>query len=103
MLRHGATAFVYGHDHVFSRQMADGIHYICGGKPNTLDPRWWDVEEWKRAYPEFTAAPGYMRWRIRGAKGIDVEYVRSAHDEAETIKAGKPGEVLEKFTILPRA
>ena len=31
MLEHGVQAFFYGHDHVFTDMVVDGIHYILPG------------------------------------------------------------------------
>lgn len=44
MVRHGAQAFFYGHDHVFSVSDADGVSYICSGQAGSGCP-WPDVLE----------------------------------------------------------
>lgn len=102
MVKHGGTAFVYGHDHIFSHQIQDGIHYICGGKPSSMDPRWWYTDAWNYAYPDFIGASGYMRWTFHTDGKITLDYVRCDSDEEkESHHHARIGEPLASITLEP--
>lgn len=102
MVEHDVTAFLYGHDHMFVRQVVDGISYICCGKPNVMDPRWWETPAWQYAYPEFYGVPGYLRLHVHKDQFVRFEYVRSWRDPSETHKAGSPGTPIATFKISRR-
>ena len=107
MKRAGAQFFIYGHDHVFAHQQAEGIHFVCGGRPTKLCSSWWTTPGWKEAYGlasarkphDFYAAIGYSRLDISPDKVV-VEYVRSGTDrrKAENVAQGE-GEVVYRFSI----
>ena len=105
MQRYGAQVFFYGHDHVFAHQNAEGIDFVCGGRPTYLQPKWWDTPGWLEAYgaegasdaPPYYGAIGFTRLRV-SADEIQVEYVCTARDprESENVPV-TPGEVLYRF------
>ena len=94
-----------GHDHVFAHQNAEGIDFVCGGRPTYLQPKWWDTPGWLEAYgaegasdaPPYYGAIGFTRLRV-SADEIQVEYVCTARDpwESENVPV-TPGQVLYRF------
>lgn len=91
MNRHGARFFLYGHDHVFSHQAAEGIEFVCCGRPTFLHHMWWNTPGWKEAYGQwenreassFLATIGYTRLTIE-PKSVQLEYVRTAAVPTQT-------------------
>lgn len=85
MQRHGARYFFYGHDHVFAHQAAEGVEFVCCGRPSYLSPRWWRAPGWREAYGqlksrsarEFLATIGYTRLTVEPQRVV-IEYVRPA-------------------------
>ena len=107
MKRTGAQLFLYGHDHVFAHQEAEGIHCVCCGRPTFLTRAWWPSPGWKEAYGEvsarnphdFYAALGYTRLSV-SAERVLVEYVRTGTDwkNAENVTQ-EEGEVVHAFSV----
>ncbi len=99
MQQYDAQIFFYGHDHVFAHQQAEGIDFVCAGRPTYLQPKWWDTPGWLEAYgDEFYGAIGFTRLSVSPDE-IQVEYVCTARDprQAENVSA-IPGQVLYHFT-----
>jgi predicted phosphodiesterase len=87
MRRFGAQALFYGHDHVFTDIVADGIHYVCVGSAGA---------PWKFG----TAETGYDRfWTPSGFTWVDVsrESLRISFIGASEAVAG--GQMLHSFVI----
>jgi len=99
MQQYDAQIFFYGHDHVFAHQQAEGIDFVCAGRPTYLQPKWWDTPGWLEAYgDEFYGAIGFTRLSVSPDE-IQVEYVCTARDprQGENVSA-IPGQVLYHFT-----
>ncbi|MCP4248645.1 MAG: hypothetical protein GY778_16490 [bacterium] len=105
----GASFFLYGHDHVFSHQQAEGINFICCGRPtHWLKEVPWRSPGWQEAYGDpdardphdFYAAIGYTRLTISPER-VSVEYLRTGADlhHRENVSQ-QEGEVVYSF-ILP--
>lgn len=107
MLRHGARFFLYGHDHVFAHQQAEGLHFVCCGRPTFLQPDWWRTPGWHEAYGDvgarnphdFHGAIGYTRLSVAPTR-VQVEYVRSGTDATlcENTSVAE-GEVTHAFAV----
>ena len=105
MQRHGAQVFFYGHDHIFAHQSAEGIDFVCCGRPTYLKSKWWDTPGWREAYggagsadaPPYYGAIGFTRLRVSSDE-IRVEYVNTARDPLgrENVPVA-PGQVLYRF------
>jgi predicted phosphodiesterase len=91
MKRTNARFFLYGHDHIFAHQQAEGIHFICCGRPTHLDSNWWVTPGWLEAYGRanarnphhFYGAIGYTRLSI-SPDCVEVQYVRTGTDSKHT-------------------
>lgn len=102
MRTHGARLFLYGHDHTFVHQQAEGLHFVCCGRSSLLDPGWFRTSGWQEAYgdyrarapQDFHAALGFTRLAVE-PDGIRVAYVRTGTDPrgAENV-AGPEGTVV---------
>lgn len=86
MKKHGARFFLYGHDHIFTHQPADGIDFVCCGRPSYLNPEWYPRPGFVEAYGEnkgdphgFLAALGYTRLTISPSE-VKLDYIRTAPD-----------------------
>ncbi|MFQ5496226.1 MAG: metallophosphoesterase family protein, partial [Phycisphaerae bacterium] len=83
----GARFFLYGHDHVFCHQPAEGIEFVCCGRPSYLNAEWYSRPGWREAYGrtaardphDFYAAIGYTRLSVSPA-AFEIEYVRTGKD-----------------------
>jgi predicted phosphodiesterase len=107
MKRAGAQVFLYGHDHVFAHQQAEGIHFVCCGRPTFLNPRWWNTPGWKEAYGDvsarnphdFYAALGYVRLTISPHE-FNLDYIRTGTDTQRCENVTQPeGETVYSFTL----
>ncbi|MCH7814441.1 MAG: metallophosphoesterase [Planctomycetes bacterium] len=107
MRRSKAQFFLYGHDHVFAHQQAEGIHFVCCGRPTVLSYPWWDSPGWREAYGDpqarhphdFFAAVGYTRLSV-SPRQVRIEYIRTGTDpaERENVLAGE-GETVYQFSV----
>ena len=108
MRRTGARFFLYGHDHVFAHQAAEGVEFICCGRPTFLQPLWWNTPGWREAYGEaasrrasdFLAAVGYTLLTIEPER-VTVEYVRVVPSPDENVTPGSEGVVYRWDTSQP--
>jgi predicted phosphodiesterase len=55
MKQYGVQALFYGHDHVFTDQVVDGIHYICAGSVGAP----WKFGQNETGYDRFWTPSGY--------------------------------------------
>jgi predicted phosphodiesterase len=103
----GAQLFFYGHDHVFSHQPFEDLHFVCSGRPTWLSSDWWNNPGWIEAYGDvnkrnphdFHAAIGYTRLDI-GPDRFQVEYLRSGTDENQRENVSVPeGEIVHAFSL----
>jgi len=102
MREHGARFFLYGHDHVFAHQAAEGVEFVCCGRPSFLTPPRWLAPGWREAYGSseersasaFLATVGYTCVTV-GPERLVIEFVRSAPAAArvvgENVSAGPDG------------
>jgi hypothetical protein len=106
MKQAGARFFLYGHDHVFADQVADGVHFVCCGRPSWLSSAWWSSPGWREAYGDsaardphdFYAAIGYTRLTISPHRAL-VQYVRTGTDGSRTENVTVPvGGVVHEFS-----
>ena len=89
MRKFGAQALFYGHDHVFTDIVADGIHYICVGSAGA---------PWKFG----TEETGYERfWTPSGFTWVDVSQESLKISFVGTSEAVTGGETLHSFVIKP--
>ncbi|MCH7720350.1 MAG: metallophosphoesterase [Planctomycetes bacterium] len=107
MKRTGAQCVFYGHDHIFAHQKAEGIHFVCCGRPTYLNPQWWSTPAWKEAYGntakrnpnDFHAAIGYTRLTV-SPQAVHVEYIRTGTDRTGKENVTTPeGQVVDRFPI----
>lgn len=61
MRQHGVQFFLYGHDHAFCHSMADGVNYICCGRPTHLS-RWWSGKGMLDSYGSILSQPPDAPW-----------------------------------------
>jgi hypothetical protein len=107
MKRFGSQFFVYGHDHVFAHQQAEGIHFICCGCPTRVPNRWAKEEGFVEAYGDFRAQNphdfimdvGYTRLTV-SSNEVAFEYIKTGIDpqSAENIDA-EVGDVVHRVVI----
>jgi hypothetical protein len=57
MLKHGVQIFFYGHDHVFTAMVVDGIHYLLPGSAGAP----WKFDTATTGYTEYWPDSGYGR------------------------------------------
>ena len=87
MVKHGAQAFFYGHDHVFSVSEADGVAYVCSGNPGsgTWGARW--LEAQRACYEPYLLFPtengrvpsGHVRVDVTRQK-VTISYIRASEE-----------------------
>ena len=70
MIDHGVQIFFYGHDHVFTDIVVDGIHYTLPGA--TID--YWIFDSTETGYTDYIGAPGHGRVTVSSDEVI-VEFV----------------------------
>ncbi|HUU82895.1 MAG TPA: metallophosphoesterase [Phycisphaerae bacterium] len=107
MNRAGAQMFLYGHDHVFAHQQAEGIHFVCCGRPTKMPDRMQSTPGWKEAYGEASArnphdfhlAVGYTRLSV-APHGVTVDYVRTGTDPSGRENVSIPvGGTVYQFSV----
>lgn len=95
MVRTGVTIFFQGHDHVFARQVLDGVVYQS--LPEPADPNY--ALNNREAYRSGDVLPSSGRLRIHvGPAQVKVEYVRSWLPKDVTAEH-KDGEVAFSYVI----
>lgn len=87
MRRYGVQALFYGHDHVFTDIVADGIHYICVGSAGAP----WKFGTQETGYDRFWTPSGFT-WVDVGEESLSVHFVG-------TSEAAARGETLHSFVI----
>jgi hypothetical protein len=106
MKRVGSQFFLYGHDHVFAHQEAEGIHFVCCGRPTSV-PFWASSPGFVEAYGDHRARDphdfimdvGYTRLTV-GPDKVVFEYVKTGNDPkgGENITANV-GDVVHRFEV----
>ncbi|HUU83290.1 MAG TPA: metallophosphoesterase [Phycisphaerae bacterium] len=103
----GAQFFLYGHDHMFAHRQAEGIHFVCCGRPTWLSAAWWETPGWREAYGDaaardphdFYGAIGYTRLTV-GPDEARIQYLRTATDPKGTENVSTPvGQVVHEFAV----
>ncbi len=72
MLRHGVQIFFYGHDHVFTDMVVDGIHYTLPGSAGA--PPLWMFTGSVTGYEESWAESGHAQVEV-GPDAVRVEFL----------------------------
>jgi 3',5'-cyclic AMP phosphodiesterase CpdA len=90
MRRFGVQALFYGHDHVFTDTIVDGVHYICVGSAGAP----WKFTTQETGYEKYWTPSGFT-WVDRGKDFLRVSFF-------ETREASPLGALLHSFTISPR-
>lgn len=70
MLQHGVQTFFYGHDHVFTDMVVDGIHYSLPGSAGAP----WKFIGAETGYTDYFSDSGYARVSV-SPDSVNVEYV----------------------------
>ena len=70
MMRHGVQIFFYGHDHVFTDMVVDGIHYTLPGSAGAP----WKFTESETGYTNVLAR-FRIRSRHRRSDRVQVDFV----------------------------
>jgi len=70
MQKYGVQIFFYGHDHVFTDMMVDGIHYTLPGSAGAP----WKFTSYETGYTTFWSDPGYGRVEV-SPTAVDVQFV----------------------------
>ncbi len=70
MLEHGVQIFFYGHDHVFTDMVVDGIHYTLPGSAGAP----WKFPAEETGYDEFDERSGFALVRV-APEGLEVEFL----------------------------
>ncbi len=107
MKQYGSQFFLYGHDHIFAHQQAEGIHFVCCGRPTRVPNRWIGQPGFVEAYGDHRARDphdfimdvGYTRLTV-GPDKVVFEYIKTGMDPkgAENIKANV-GDVVHRFEV----
>jgi predicted phosphodiesterase len=70
MLEYGVQIFFYGHDHVFTNMIVDGIHYMLPGSAGAP----WKFEKLETGYTQYWTDSGYARVNV-SPEAVDVDFV----------------------------
>ena len=70
MIAHGVQVFFYGHDHVFTDLVVDGIHYTLPGSAGAP----WKFTAAETGYSEFWPDSGHGRVTV-SPETVNVEFV----------------------------
>lgn len=70
MLEHGVQIFFYGHDHVFTNMIVDGIHYMLPGSAGAP----WKFETVETGYTSYWTDSGFARVNV-SPDAVDVDFV----------------------------
>jgi len=70
MLKYGVQIFFYGHDHVFTDMVVDGIHYTLPGSAGAP----WKFSSSDTGYTTYWTDSGYGRVEV-GPAAVDVQFV----------------------------
>ncbi|HMF41613.1 MAG TPA: metallophosphoesterase [Polyangia bacterium] len=70
MMRHGVQVFFYGHDHVFTDMVVDGIHYTLPGSAGAP----WKFDSSETGYTNYWPDSGYGRVSV-SPDGVTVDFV----------------------------
>jgi predicted phosphodiesterase len=70
MRKFGAQIFFYGHDHVFTDMVVDGIHYMLPGSAGAP----WKFEEAETGYTQSWLDSGYARVHVTPDR-VQVDFV----------------------------
>jgi hypothetical protein len=107
MKKHGAQFFVYGHDHIFAHQQAEGVHFVCCGRPTMVPMTWVTAPGFIEAYGDykdrephaFIMDVGFTRLTV-SPKEVVFEYVKTGMDPGgnENLEANV-GDVVQRFAI----
>jgi hypothetical protein len=87
MRQFGVQALFYGHDHVFTDIVADGIHYVCVGSAGAP----WKFGTQETGYERYWTPSGFT-WVDVGRESLRVSFVGASEAIAE-------GETLHSFVI----
>jgi len=82
MVKSGVQTFFYGHDHVFTDMVVDGVHYSLPGSAGAP----WKFLGYETGYTDYFVDSGYARVAVSPA-AVNVEYVSYY------------GEVLQSYTL----
>lgn len=85
MLEHGVQALFYGHDHVFTDMVVDGIHYTLPGSAGAP----WKFDTSETGYEEYDERSGYAI--------VDVNAERARVEFRDL-----DGETFDRFDLAPR-
>lgn len=88
MSQFGVQALFYGHDHVFTDILVDGIHYICVGSAGAP----WKFPKSVTGYKKYWASSGYT-WVDVFKDKLKISFIKPG-----ILKAG--GKVLHSFSIF---
>ncbi|MEZ5332705.1 MAG: metallophosphoesterase [Thermoanaerobaculia bacterium] len=89
----GGGAFLYGHDHVFADQPAEGVRFLCCGRTTIhteADRLWWRGPGWAEAYGDVAARDPYDFWAAIGYVRLEVTPQRATLQLVRT--AESPGD-----------
>lgn len=70
MVQHGVQTFFYGHDHVFTDMVVDGVHYSLPGSAGAP----WKFVGAETGYTDYFTDSGYARVSV-SPESVNVEYV----------------------------
>ncbi len=70
MLEHGVQVFFYGHDHVFTDMVVDGVHYTLPGSAGAP----WKFPAEETGYQDFDERSGFALVHVDPA-GIEIEFL----------------------------
>ena len=70
MLQHGVQTFFYGHDHVFTDMVVDGVHYSLPGSAGAP----WKFIGAETGYTDYFTDSGYARVSV-SPESVNVEYI----------------------------
>jgi len=89
MVRHGASAFFSGHDHVFAAGEKDGVLYVVGGQAaGPRAPFWTADPAFQEAYdydldgaPDYLTDKGFVRVVVEDPRRATLQYVATDPDD----------------------
>jgi 3',5'-cyclic AMP phosphodiesterase CpdA len=82
MLEHGVQIFFYGHDHVFTDMVVDGIHYSMPGNAGAI----WTFDTYDTGYTQYWAQSGWSRVDVT-PETVHVQFIAQG------------GELLYEYTV----
>ncbi len=97
MLEHGAGVFFYGHDHVFTDMVADGVHYTLPGSAGAP----WKFPAEETGYQDFDERSGFALVHV-APEELAVEFLDLAGEVFQSYEIKTPAPPARRRSSSPR-